>query len=188
METTHAGRPPPSTAAEPSAHAEPDAILDRVDAPVPSATVMLTSGRRYDVEAGAEADRLVVRSRAGDVVLRIEVTDAGPVLSFSGASLDLTATQRIRLAAQEVSVEATGDVSIVAGDSLRETIGGDHHTKVTGDERVEAANVQLQANTGAVGVRALGRIALDGEHIGLNDDPLPQPFAWSAIAGEPGTE
>jgi len=35
-----------------------------------------------------------------------------------------------------------------------------------------------------VGVRAMGRIALDGEHIGLNDDPLPQPFAWSASAGD----
>jgi hypothetical protein len=36
-----------------------------------------------------------------------------------------------------------------------------------------------------VGVRAMGRIALDGEHIGLNDDPAPQPFGWSEIAGGP---
>jgi hypothetical protein len=28
------------------------------------------------------------------------------------------------------------------------------------------------------------KIALDGEHIGLNDDPLPQPFPWSALADE----
>ena len=51
---------------------------------------------------------------------------------------------------------------------------------------MEAANVEIQANTGAVGVRAMGRIALDGEHIGLNDDPAPQPFAWSGIADTPG--
>jgi hypothetical protein len=37
-------------------------------------------------------------------------------------------------------------------------------------------------------VRALGRIALDGEHVGLNDDPLPRPFAWSAIAEGPDAE
>jgi hypothetical protein len=67
-------------------------------------------------------------------------------------------------------------------------VAGDHHVRVGGDERVEAANVQLQANAGAVAVRALGRIALDGEHIGLNDDPLPQPFAWSAIAAGPDAE
>ena len=34
----------------------------------------------------------------------------------------------------------------------------------------------------------MGRIALDGEHIGLNDDPLPRPFAWSALAADLGTD
>ena len=156
--------------------------------PVPSAAVVLTSGRRYDLEAGADADRLVIRARDGEIVLRIQVTDAGPVLSFSGASIDLEATRRLRLTAQEVSIEATGDVALTTGGSLRETIAGDHHTRVTGDERVEAANVQLQASTGSVGVRAMERIALDGEHVGLNDDPLPRPFGWSEIAddGEAG--
>jgi hypothetical protein len=73
--------------------------------------------------------------------------------------------------------------SIDAG-TLRERVAGDHHVRVGGDEQVEAANVQIQASTGAVGVRAMGRIALDGEHIGLNDDPRPLPFAWSASAGD----
>jgi hypothetical protein len=154
-------------------------LLDLIEAPVPAAAVMLTSGRRYDLEAGAGADRLVIRSRSGDVVLRVEVTDAGPVLSFSGASIDVEATRRLRFAAEEIHIEASGDVALSAGGSLRENVEGDHHIRVAGDERVEAANVQIQASTGAVGVRAMERIALDGEHIGLNDDPLPQPFAWS---------
>ncbi len=157
-------------------------LLDEIDAPVPSAAVVLTSGRRYDLEAGQDADRLVIRARGGEVVLRIEVTDAGPVLSFSGASIDLEATRRIRVTAEEVSIEARGDVALSAGGSLRETVGGDHHTRVAGDERLEAANVQLQANTGGVGVRAMDRIALDGEHVGLNDEAMPRPFGWSEIA------
>jgi hypothetical protein len=160
-------------------------LFDEIEAPVPTAAVMLTSGRRYDLEAGDDADRLVIRARGGEVVLRIEVTDAGPVLSFSGASLDLHATRRLRMTAQEVSIEATADLAISAGGSLRETVGGDHHTKVAGAERVEAAVVEVQASKGAVGVRAMGPIALDGEHIGLNDAPVPEPFAWSGIAGGP---
>jgi hypothetical protein len=48
---------------------------------------------------------------------------------------------------------------------------------------VEAAKVEIQANLGGVAVRAMQKIALDGEHIGLNDDPAPQPFPWSAIVG-----
>ena len=145
MEPAEAARHAPSSLEESSPERALPTPLDNVEAPVPSATIMLTSGRRYDVEAGAEADRLVIRSQAGDVVLRIEVTDGGPVLSFSGASLDLTASQRLRLAAPEITVEATGDVSLAVGGSLRETVGGDHHTNVAGDERVEATNVQLQA-------------------------------------------
>jgi hypothetical protein len=159
-------------------------VLDEIEAPVPAAAVTLTSGRRYDLQAGADADRLVIRGRGGDVVLRIEVTDAGPVLSFSGASIELEATRRVRVAADEVSIEAKGDVALAAGGSLRETVAGDHHTRVGGAERVEAAAVEMQANEGGVGVRAMGRIALDGEHVGLNDDPQPQPFGWSKVADE----
>ncbi len=182
------GRPAPPHAEEPSAEPAPRMLLDEIEAPASNASILLGSGRRYELETGPDADRLVIRARNGEVVLRIEVTDAGPVLSFSGASVELHATQRLRLAAREVSVEATGDVSLSAGGSMREHIAGDHHTRVAGDERVEAANVQLQANEGTVGVRAIGRIGLDGDHIGLNDDPLPKPFEWSAIAGGPVDE
>jgi len=159
-----------------------DDILEDVDTPVGAAAVTLASGRRYELAAGGDADRVTIRSRGGEIVLRIEVTDAGPVLSFSGASVELSATRRLRLAAEEVSIEASKDLSLAAGGSLRERVAGDHHTKVAGDERVEAASVQIQASTGGVGVRAMEAIRLDGEHIGLNDDPAPQPFGWSAIA------
>lgn len=158
--------------------------LDDVETPVASASVALESGRRYELEAGAEGDRVTVRARSGEVVLRIEVTDAGPVLRFSGATVELSAARGLHLSAREVSIEATEDLALTAGGSLRERVDGDHHTHVAGDERVEAANVELQASTGAVGIRAMGRIALDGEHIGLNDDPVPQPFPWSTAKSE----
>ncbi|WP_437602286.1 hypothetical protein WMF28_11720 [Sorangium sp. So ce590] len=52
-------------------------------APVPSATVLLSSGRRYEMEAAVAGDRLIVRGRDGEIVLQMEITDAGPVLSFA---------------------------------------------------------------------------------------------------------
>ncbi|WP_148313585.1 hypothetical protein [Sorangium cellulosum] len=52
-------------------------------APVPSATVELSSGRRYEMEAAAAGDRLIVRGKDGEIVLQMEITDAGPVLSFA---------------------------------------------------------------------------------------------------------
>jgi uncharacterized protein (DUF2345 family) len=160
-------------------------VLDDVDSPVASTEITLASGRRYELVAGATGDQVTVRGRGGEVVLRIGVTDEGPILSFSGATLDLVAARRIRLAAEEVCVEAARDLSLTAGGSLRERVGADHHTRVTGNERLEASNVELQANTGSVSVQAMHAIALDGEHIGLNDRPAPEPFPWSEIAGHP---
>jgi hypothetical protein len=177
---------PPAEAEPQSAPANraPSLSLDDVEAPLGAASVTLVSGRRYELEAGSDADRVTIRGRTGEVVLRIEVTDAGPVLSFSGASIEIAATRRLHLAAEEVAIDARRDLALSSGGSLEERIGGHHHTHVAGDERLEAASVEIQANTGAVGVRAMGRIGLDGEHIGLNDDPMPQPFGWSAIADE----
>ncbi|WP_434046934.1 MULTISPECIES: hypothetical protein [Sorangium] len=53
------------------------------DALVPSATVSLSSGRRYEIEATLSGDRLVVRGKDGELILQMEITEAGPVLSFS---------------------------------------------------------------------------------------------------------
>lgn len=172
----------------PDEERQASALLDEISAPVAAADVTLTSGRSYEIKAGEGRDQLTVRGRGGDVVLRIEVTDQGPVLSFSGASIELSATRALRLAAEEVNVSAARDVTIEAGGSLRERVAGDHHTRVAGDERLEASRVEVQANAGPVAVRAMEKIAIDGEHIGLNDDPLPQPFAWSAIADDPGAK
>lgn len=162
--------------------------LDEVDAPLESSQITLTSGRRYELEAGGEKDRLTIRGRGGAVILRIEVTDEGPILSFSSAAVELTSTRRLHLCADEIAIEAKRDLTVAVGGALRENVGGDHHLRVGGDERVEAAAIELQANAKSVGVRAMGKIALDGEHIGLNDDPAPQPFPWSEIADGPAEQ
>jgi hypothetical protein len=161
------------------------AVLDAVEAPVTAAELTLTSGRRYEITTDHDRDRVVIRSRSGEIVLRVEVTDAGPVLSFSGAVVELAASRRLHLAAEEVAVEAKRDLSVHVGGSMHERVEGDHHLRVRGEERVEAAKVEVQANERGVAVRAMEEIALDGAHIGLNDDPAPEPFPWSAIAGGP---
>jgi hypothetical protein len=149
--------------------------VEHVELPTNAARVVLASGRRYDVDAGEDdVDRVVVRGRGGEVLLRIEVTERGPVLAFSSAEIELSATRRLTLDAGEIAVRSRG--------ALRVDVAGDRHARIAGAERVEAARVELQANEAGVAVRAMEAIRLDGEHIGLNDDPAPKPFAWSAIA------
>jgi hypothetical protein len=173
---------PPASGIVHASHADLPALLDAVELPCDAATVATHSGRRYDIQSGERGDQLTVRSRGGEVVLRVTITDAGPVLAFESAEVELCATRALRLCADEVSVQARGDLRLSSGGALEERVGGNLHTRVAGALRVEAAEVEIQASEGRLAARARGTIALDGEHIALNGDPLPQPFAWSAPA------
>jgi hypothetical protein len=175
---------PPTGELQPPESARPP-ILDQVDAPVPSASIALTSGRRYELAAEPEGDRLTVVGRKGEVLLRVTMTDRGPVLSFESAEIEIAAARKLALSADEIAVEARRSMSTTVGGDVREMVSGTRHTAIAGEDRLEAAAVQVQASERGVDVRAMGRIALDGEHIGLNDDPCPRPFDWSAIAGGP---
>lgn len=153
--------------------------LDRVAWPVDHAEVALSSGRRVELQAGAEHDRIVVRGKGGEVQLRIEVGENGPRLSFSSAELELEATRKLSLRADQVALEAKTDIALQAGGDMNTRVHGNRHTHVDGHERLEAAEVEVQASDAAVKVRAMGHIGLDGEHIGLNNEALPAPFDWS---------
>jgi len=137
------------------------------------------------MEAKQDGDRVTVRARDGKVMLRVTLTDAGPVLCFESADVELRAMRSLLLESETVELRASVLRTHVSGD-VQEQIGGARHTRIDGADRLEAATIQCQANEGAIELRAAGRIALDGEHIGLNDDPCPTPFGWSAIAGGPG--
>jgi hypothetical protein len=171
----------PVAAEEPEASAGAALLADVIE-PCEAARVALTSGRTVEIESGGERDRIVVRAPRGEVVLRIEVTDAGPVLSFSSAEIELHSAGALRLDAATIEIASRGDVSIDAAGSLRQHVGGHLHTRVGADARLEAANVELLADDGHVDVLAIERVRLDGEHIGLNDNPAPRPFPWSRAA------
>jgi hypothetical protein len=75
----------------------PDTVLEVAGgrAPLSSAAVTLSSGRRYEMDATASGDRLVVRDKEGAIVLKIEVNDAGPAVSFACADGARDAATRI---------------------------------------------------------------------------------------------
>lgn len=184
----HQDNPLPAGAAHvgelliPSRREPHEALLDAVDLGSPSENVTLRSGRRYELTTTDAADHLTVKSASGRVLLRVALTDAGPLLSFESAEITLSARNRLALTAPEIALH-TGALNVHAGSS-EERIEGHRHTHVRGEDRLEAGAVAIQANDRGVSLRAMERIALDGEHIGLNDDPCPKPFAWSAVASD----
>lgn len=168
-------RPPPLAS-------ETDSLAG-VALPAMSAAVQLASGRKVTLESHPDGDRLTVRARKGQVVLRVTLTDDGPVLAFEAAEVQLTGTRALRLDAESIEV-STGSLRTYVGGDVETRVTGARHTRIDGAEHLEAASLQAQANTGSLDLRAAGRIALDGEHIGLNDDPCPAPFPWTALAEE----
>jgi hypothetical protein len=161
-----------------------DALFEAVDGPVQRACVALASGRRYELASDDDGDRLTVRSPGGAVLLELEMGERGPRLRFTEAEVELSAKRSLTLSAPRLSLHASEELAVECAGDVRERVAGDRHTRVRGHERLEAAAIELQASERAVRVRAMEAIRLDGEHIGLNDDPAPAPFAWSALAQE----
>lgn len=153
---------------------DPLGWLESVDLARSGEEIALASGRTIRVDQTGGVDRLAVRARDGSLILTIELDDRGPRLRFSGADVAVEATGLLELRAERLNIDVAGDMST--------SVGGDRHSRIQGDERVEAACVEVQANNAGVALRALDAIRLDGEHIGLNDDPAPVPFGWSALA------
>lgn len=133
------------------------AALARVEPQV----VTLSSGRRIEAsrdEGGA--DLLQIRARDGRCVLSVRVTDEGPVLSFSGAALEIAATRTLDLSCEELRLHATGGATIDVGGSLT----------------ANARSMALEAKPGGIVVKANDDLDLKGERVLLNSDDPPMPL------------
>lgn len=136
----------------------------------------LASGRVVEASPGPEgADVLRVLARDGACVLTIEVTDAGPVLRFSAASLAIASTGSIDLACRDLHVRVGGDASIAVAGSLHERVAGDVAREAGGASSLRARDVAVTAEPGAVVVRANDDVDLAGECVLLNSEDPPMP-------------
>lgn len=185
ISATPAPHTPATVCSDRSAVPDPaDRLLEQTETPVSSAALRLSSGRRYELEAGSPVDHLIVRARSGEVVLRIDVSDAGPVLSFKAAQLELTATGHVAIRGESVEISAERDLSLASGGDQHDLVAGARHSRIEGEDRLEASSIAIQASAGALRAKACEGIYLDADRIGLNDDPLPQPFPWSSLADD----
>lgn len=162
----------------PPAAERPTSLLDTIEM-ARELTHVTASAHRYGLRSDGDRDHLTITSPSGEVVLRLELGRGGPVLRFESADIELSASKRLALSAPEVTIAAAEHVGIESGGTMTSHVKGTRHARVDGVDRLEAAAIERQASDGAVVVRALGRIALDGQHIGLNDEPCPEPFSWS---------
>jgi hypothetical protein len=142
-------------------------------------TTTLPSGRRLEAELdGSGADVLRIRAHDGQCVLTVRITDEGPVLSFSGASLELDA-RRLDIACDDLRVRVAGGAALAIGGDVDTRVAGRATHRIDGALRTEAESMALAAHPGGITVEANDDVALKGERVLLNSDDPPMPLSMA---------
>ncbi len=123
--------------------------------------LVLESGRAIEVAQEVEGDLLTVRSREGACVLTVLLTDAGPVLRFEAAALQVATTKSVEITCEDFRVTARNEL------------------------RLDGKEVGIRAHLGSVTVRADDDVAIDGEQVLLNSSDEPQQLSWEAFLAKP---
>lgn len=113
----------------------------------------LASGRSVVCRSSAESrDEVTIRGPAGEVLLEVVLTPAGPVLRFHAAQMQIDCQGSFHVRCENFEVETTGDIVQQAGGTLR----------------AESNEMSLEARRGNVDVRANDDVNLNGERVRLN--------------------
>jgi len=118
-----------------------------------------TSGREVVLD-GSSQDRLVVRSPTGQIELSVRFTEEGPVLSFTGAAIDLVSPGAVNLDCGSLRVRAREAIAIESGGDIV------HNAK--GALRAEADDVAIRSRVGNLDLAANDDVIVMGERIRLN--------------------
>ena len=113
----------------------------------------LASGRSIACRTAADCcDEVTIRGLAGEVLLELVLTSAGPVLRFHAAQVELDCKGSFKVRCGSFDLQTSGDIVQQAGGVLR----------------AEADEVNLEARRGNVDVRANDDVNLNGERVRLN--------------------
>lgn len=121
----------------------------------------LASGRSVACRSIADScDEVTIRGPAGEVILEVSLTPAGPVLRFHAAQVQLDCKGSFQVRCDTFEVQTAGDIVQRAGGDLIQTADG--------DVRVESTEMSIEARRGNVDVRANDDVNLNGERVRLN--------------------
>ncbi len=85
----------------------------------PSRTLRLVSGREIKVSAGENEDLLEIFESEGEMVLKVRLTENGPVMAVEGCRLSLNSSESIALRAPTVEISAEKEALIESKGALK---------------------------------------------------------------------
>ena len=108
------------------------------------ASLQLESGRGITAQTVEKEDLIEITEPGGQIVLRISMTDAGPVITAEGAHLKLKSTEAIKLEAKRIDIRADEEASLSSKGQLN--VESSQELKIHSDEDVEVQGKLIHLN------------------------------------------
>ena len=80
--------------------------------------MQLDSGRQILVHSGEKEELIEIAAPGGEIILKVRMTDDGPVISVRGAHLELKSTETIALKAKQIKIQAEEKAVVESKGSL----------------------------------------------------------------------
>ena len=93
--------------------------IPTADAPAADGDLRMVSGRRITATACGNEDLLEVFAPDGKMVLKVRLTESGPVMVVEGCRLAVTAAASISLQAPQIDIRAEKNASIKSDGALQ---------------------------------------------------------------------
>lgn len=81
--------------------------------------IQLESGRQVLVHSHKKEELLEIVEPEGEIVMRVRLTDTGPVISFQGAHIKLKSTETLSLESKKVIIKAEEEAVVESKGSLK---------------------------------------------------------------------
>ena len=109
----------------------------------PLSNIALQSGRTLRVVHTEGAERIEISSARGDIELRVTMTPDGPVLSLSGAKLEINSTDAVVVNCREFSVNASEGIALESRGNVALRSNAEIVTKSLGNTLIDAQIIHL---------------------------------------------
>ncbi len=104
----------------------------------------LPSGHQVSVQIGAKGEEILVTDPQGQVAVRIELTEASPVVTLSSAQLRLEAADTVAVSCRRFEVNAREEATIVSGGTLE--LESSEEMYLTADADLKAVSPMIWLN------------------------------------------
>lgn len=81
--------------------------------------IQLESGRQVLIHSHKKEELLEILEPEGEVVMKVRLTDAGPVIRIQGAHIELKSTETLSLESKKVKIKAKEEAVVESKGSLK---------------------------------------------------------------------